>query len=126
MLKKTLAILILISLGLVNFSFVKAQDATITPETIINNLPKVPGTIGDVWTNEVLPILKNMWDKFYSLAGAKIVNWFKTSIQPRIKQEIDIRKPIIKEEFQKEKDEVKQEAPGLLQSLWEKLKALVK
>jgi len=39
---------------------------------------------------------------------------------------VEKRKPIIEEEFKKEKEELKEEVPEVTKSLWEKFKELIK
>jgi len=83
---------------------------------------EVPGMIKTMWQEQVLPIWQkmfnwvktNIWPKFYS--------WFQKEVSP----EIEKRKPLIEEEFEKEKEEVKAELPQVGNSLWEKFKQIIK
>jgi len=85
-------------------------------ETTQKELPRI---LEKIWKEEVLPV----WQKMY--------DWFKeniwSKITPRAKEEIEKRKPVIEEEFKKEKEELlKEEIPKVGKSLWEKFKELIK
>lgn len=82
----------------------------------------LPGAVGRVWKEEVLPVWKKMWDAVKAPAD-KAVTWLQNVWQEflrRVGFEVDTRKPTIKEEFEKEKKELKQEAPKVGKSLWER------
>lgn len=90
---------------------------------------RFPEIIKGIWEGEVLPIWRKMYDKWS--------NWWDYSIQPWLrgiwqkiislfKKEAEEKKPIIEEQFQKEKEEIKKELPGVSKSLWEKFKELLK
>ena len=82
--------------------------------------------IKNFWNNEILPVLK------------KIYNWLKANVWPKIKPlydkllkpEVDKRKPGIGLEAEKEKQEMtqsaKQDLPKAFESLWTKIKTLLK
>jgi len=125
--RKTIAILIISGLFLPVFTFAQLSD--VQPKTVeeAKELGKkalgigekeLPGIIGKIWENEVLPI----WQKMY--------NWFLENIWvkvwPYAEKEIEKRKPLIEEEFEKEKEELKEEAPELGKSLWQRFKDLIK
>ncbi|MFH1401883.1 MAG: hypothetical protein ABIG40_02885 [Parcubacteria group bacterium] len=90
----------------------------------------IPGLIGEVWRNEVLPV----WQKMFDWVKVHIwENWLKSGLKNlwqkvvRIfREEVEQRKPIIEEEFEKEKQELKEEAPQVGKSLWEKFKELIR
>jgi hypothetical protein len=82
----------------------------------------LPGVLKDIWKNEAMPI----WQKMY--------NWFMSNIYPVlkgqydkwIKPEIEKRKPTVNDEFQKEKDEMKESVKDELPSVWQKIKNFFK
>lgn len=86
-----------------------------------NDLPSI---IKNIWQNEVWPVwkkigesIKNFWNVYFQNSWERFKNIFQ--------KEIDTRKPIIEEEFQKEKTELKTEAPTVGKSLWEKIKEII-
>ena len=87
---------------------------------------ELPGILEKVWKEEVLPIWQKMYDWFKANIWPKIESWFKKEVEPRVKEEVEKRKPIIGEEFKKEKEELKGEVPEVTKSLWEKFKELIK
>jgi hypothetical protein len=71
---------------------------------------KVWNFFKNIWDSYIFPFLDNLWHK-------------------TIGKEIEKRKPVIKEEFQKEKEEAKEEIKANLptaKSLWERFKELIK
>ncbi len=78
----------------------------------------LPSILEKSFKTEDLLVWKKMW-------GWLDVNiWFK--IWPKGKSEIEKRRAIIKEEFKKEKKELKTELPQVKKSLWERFKELIK
>ena len=131
--KKGMGILLLISfLSLANASFAEsatAQLPDIQPKTVDEakelgqkaleiGQKELPGIIEKIWKNEALPIWKKMYDWFLMNVWVKV--W------PYAEKEIEKRKPLIGEEFEKEKQELKEEAPGLGKSLWQRFRDLIK
>lgn len=122
----SIIVLSIISLGLVNFVF--AQNPEIPAD--LNQTQKIgegiwktirqtlPDAVKNIWQEQVLPVWQKMLDWFNQKIGFKIKGLFLG--------EIEKRGPIIKDEFQKEKQEVKEEAPKVGQSLWEKFKELIR
>jgi hypothetical protein len=111
--KKT--IVILICLGILSPAFSFAQEL---PENIDEAREmgeraievgerELPGIIQRIWTDEVLPVWQKMYEWFKENIWVKIVAWFE-------------------EEFQAEKEEMKEEVPAVTKSLWEKFKELLK
>lgn len=89
-----------------------------------------PDAIKKVWTDEALPIWKKMfyWAKT-TLWDSWLKSWLediRTNIVNFIKGEVSERKPQVEEEFQKEKQELKQEAPGAAKTIWQKLMELIR
>jgi len=87
---------------------------------------ELPGALGRIWREEVLPIWEKMYNWFLENIWPKISSWFKKEAEPRVKGEIEKRKPILEEEFQKEKEELKEEVPEVSKSLWEKFNELIR
>lgn len=86
----------------------------------------LPGAIKKIWDEEVLPIWEKMYNWFKENIWLKIATFFKNLVQPKIKEEVEKRKPVVEEEFQKEKQEIKGELPDVTKSLWERFKDLIK
>ncbi len=121
-------------LGLILPFFTSAQ---ISPEV------KLPGTFEEIKDaglkalGFIPELLKGIWDGFSGFC-LKVWNFFKniwnSYIFPfldnlwrkTIGKEIKERKPVIEEEFQKEKQEMKKELPAVGKSLWERFKELIK
>jgi hypothetical protein len=129
----TLIILLFIGLILPSFSFVFAQQGVIeAPETFEEAKEMGKGFLGG------LPnIFKEIWQKGSHIAiwmYQKALNIWNSYIFPWLDkyllQKIEKRKPLIEEEFKKEKTEMKEEmkteVPRVGKSLWEKLKDLVR
>jgi len=135
-----IAIILLLGILLPSFSLAQGGDQLQLPENMdeVQELgekaleigkKELPGTIEKVWQEEVLPI----WQKMYDIWS----NWWDNTIQPWLDdiwqkimsllgQEIEKRKPLIEEEFEKEKEELGIEASKIGQSLWERFKELIK
>ena len=126
--KKGVVAILLVSLFSFG-NFAAAQSSLDQPETVeeAKELGKkaleigkkeLPGIIEKIWEQEVLPI----WQKMY--------NWFLENIWaevwPYAEKEIEKRRPLIEEEFEKEKQELREEAPELGKSLWQRFKELIK
>ena len=92
-------------------------------------LKDLPQKIESLWKTEVLPIWKNLWEKgkylYYQYMEPTVNNIFQR-IKLFFGQEIMNRKLIIKEEFNKETQEIKEDIPGVSKSIWEKLLELIK
>jgi len=72
----------------------------------------------------------NVWNFFKNTWNSYIFPFFDNLWQKTLGKEIRERKPVIGEEFQKEKQEAKEEIkaglPDTLKSLWERFKELIK
>ena len=104
-------------------TFGKAKEMALKILKVIKE--KLPAIIAQIWKEEVLPVWQKMYDWFKENIWPKIESWFKKEVQPRAKEEIEKRKPIIKEEFKKAKEETKKEVPEVTKSFWEKFKELI-
>jgi hypothetical protein len=87
-------------------------------------------------------IIKNVWEKDALPIWKKMLNWLQTNIWDNhlkpwlgniwestlriLKIEVSQRKPGVQEEFQNKKQAVRQEAPVLGKSLWQKFQNLIK
>lgn len=126
--KNIIAVLLILGLILPFFSF--AQNQGILPPKDINEVKGIgekalkvfqkdlPGILKETLTEKVFPIWKKMWDWF------DVNIWLK--VWPKGKSELEKRKSIIKEEFKKEKKELKTELPRVEKSLWERFKDLIR
>lgn len=116
--KKVFVLTLLILIPIISFAQPKApkdfEEAKGLGTKFLELMPKVAeeGTkafihqLKKIWNSYVMPALKWLW----SLLGA----------------EVEERKPLIKEELQKEKEEMKQEIPKAGRSIWERFKDLIK
>lgn len=133
MIKKIIVILII---GGVFFSLV-LTDQSLAFQRVQRDreearIPSLLETLKKVWQKEVWP--------FGVKIGREIqgfwLNWFWPKIKEGwvkllnfLNQEIEERRPIIKEELQKEKEEIKEELPKIKEkgaSLWQGFKELFK
>lgn len=127
-------------IGLILPSFSFAQGQTLSPpETteeakkigerfIIESIENLPKMARESWRTDVLPVWQKMWDYFkgfWNLYFAQRVESFWQNIKTNLKIEIEQRKPAIEQEFQKEKQEMKEELPKVSKSLWERFKELI-
>ena len=134
----------IISLLSANFALAQEEPRVTAPETFeeaqelgesfLETIKKdLPGILGKIWREDVLPI----WENMYQIWS----NWWDSFIQPWLQniwykfmallsQEIEKRKPQIEETFEKEKEELKEEireeVPEVGKSFWDKFKELIK
>lgn len=82
-------------------------------QTILEGIPRVLSGVFDqakaFFYKHIYPYLKSAWGKIYYYLG----------------QEVEKRKPSIKQEFQKEVNELKDEAVRGAPSLWQRLQDLI-
>lgn len=135
--KRTIIILILFGFLLPGFYFVQAanQSSPQPPETLKEAeivggkvLKLLPETLKGIW-QEALGIWQTMGKRAKNFSDSYISPWFQNiwrKIQSSFGKEIEERKPIIEEEFKKEKEEMKQEIPKVGKPLWERFKELIK
>lgn len=131
-----------------NLDEVKTQ----TKEFLIQTEKNLGGEIVKTWNDKFMPLWRKMWEKTKDLwlsyiqpKGESIFVQIENFIFPKIQtakeqlfkllgKEIEQRKPLIEEEFQKEKEELSQEikekTSGITESfwgkLWERFKELIK
>jgi len=135
--KKTITILILFELLLPSFYFVQAANQSLPqpPETLKEAeivggkiLKLLPETLKGIW-QEALGIWQTMGKRAKNFSDSYIWPWFQNiwqKIQSSFGKEIEQRKPVIEEEFKKEKEEMKTELPKVGKPLWERFKELIK
>ena len=98
-------------------------------EIIVLTDKELPGIIEQIWRNEVMPIWLGMWNFFRNIWNRHFnprIERIWQRIQELLGREIEKRKPIIEEEIQKEKEQIKKELPQVGQSLWDKLRELIR
>jgi len=152
---KFLIVLVIISLVLPIFSFaqeVVPQEPPIkapgTVEEAIGMLKKasqkvleiIPEAIKEIWHKKVLPVWKKMWDwsknvwenyikkplhDFWYYSFKPKIQSFLQEIKEFLGKEVEEKKPVIKEEFRKEKEEMQEEIPRTTKSLWQRFKDLL-
>ena len=136
--KKTITILILFELLLPSFYFVQAANQSSLPQSpetlkeaeIVGGkiLKLLPETLKGIW-QEALGIWQTMGKRAKNFSDSYIWPWFQNiwqKIQSSFGKEIEERKPVIEEEFKKEKEEMKTELPKVGKPLWERFKELIK
>jgi len=136
--KKTITILILFELLLPSFYFVQAANQSSSPQPpetlkeaeIVGGkiLKLLPETLKGIW-QEALGIWQTMGKRAKNFCDSYIWPWFQNiwqKIQSSFGKEIKQRKPVIEEEFKKEKEEMKTELPKVGKPLWERFKELIK
>jgi len=102
---------------------------------------RMPDIIKRIWREQVIPIWQKMWDWFKNIWKRNIQpsfsNLWYLNLKPRIQstihrvrgiiwQEVEEQKPLIKGEFEKEKEEMKEELPEASKSLWQRFKELIR
>ncbi len=129
--KQFLTLFILFNLVLSGFCF--AQDDIIkAPETFEEaqqmgeqaleiGKRDLPGIIKELWYGKVLPMWQKMYDWTYINIWVKVKNF----LGPRVEKEIEVRKEIVEQEFELEKQEVKKELPGFLDRLWQFIRDVI-
>ena len=104
-------------------------------------LEELPAILKKIWREEALPVWKKMGNWFRNIwenyIKSSLRNFWYSYLKPKIQsflervkeflgKEVEERKPIIEEEFEKEKEELMEELPGVTKSLWERFKALLR
>ncbi len=92
----------------------------------------IPRAIAGIWNNKVIPAWKKMGAWIKTEVWEKRVLPAIQTIADRVKEllgkEVEKRKPIIEQEFEKEKEEfkedIKQGLPDVKASLWDRFQAL--
>ena len=127
------SILSLLIIGLILPSFCFAQEGTIQmPQDMeeaksfsFDILKRLPEAVKDVWQNQALPLWQNMWDwvkNFWNRYIADKVGELWQKFLNLIGKET----PDLEQEFQKEKEEMREDAPRVGKSLWQRFQDLLK
>jgi len=74
---------------------------------------QLPDIIKRLWNEDVMPLWQKMYDWFDLNIGSKFKEVFD--------EEVEKRRPVVEQEYEKEKEEVKEELPIVTQNLWERL-----
>ena len=126
--KKAIILIIFGFLGILLFAPVFAQNAPEIPQ----NLQEAQ-LQGKTAINAIPSILKHLWEEFIGYCRLflgwliRLFNsYMKTPLLNFWNKEVEIRKPGIEREFQKEKQEIKNDIPQTTKTLWEKFKELIK
>jgi len=137
---KVIPVLILIGFLLSNFSLAQQmsqppkapetlEQAKTMGEKVLTGLPRA---LIQPW-QDALRIWSRMFNIFSGWWDSYILPWLKNiwyKISVPFKTEMERKKPIIEEEFEKEKtqmkEEIKTEIPKTTKSLWERFKELLK
>ncbi len=83
-----------------------------------------PDVLKKVWKEALI-----IWDRMLDWVRGNILPWLKgiwNKITGFLAKEVEERKPAVKEEFEKEKEEMKREIPKVSKSLWERFKELIR
>ena len=134
--KKAITILILFGLLLPSFYFVQAANQSPKPPQTLKEaeivggkiLKLLPETLKEIW-QEALEIWQAIKKRVKNFCDSYIWPWFQNiwqKIQFSFGKEIKEKKPIIEEEFKKEKEEMKTEIPKVGKTLWERFKEIIK
>ena len=89
----------------------------------------LPGILEQLWREGVLPVWRKMYQIWSNFWDNTLQPWLRSiwqKIQLMMGQEIEKRKPQVEQEFEKEKEELKTEAPEVGKTLWERFKELIK
>jgi hypothetical protein len=93
-------------------------------------LSEMPGILKEVWQKEVLPVWQGIWDLaeklWNSLIFPSFKGFFAKEIEPRVKKEVEKRRPILEKELQKEQEELKEDLPKISKTIWERFKELIR
>jgi len=132
MIKKIIPILVIFGLFLPSFSFAQVSPEIKIPETLeelkiagLRTLKLLPEFLKSIW-QEFLGFCQKIWNWYKKIWNSYIYPFFYNLWQKTLGKEIKERKPIIEEEFKKEKEELKEEVPKVTKFLWEKFKELIK
>ena len=115
----------------------KAQLSSIqAPETIeeaeefgIQILQALPNSMRETWETQVLPLWTSMWNIAKNIWDATVSSWIQGLWDQALSlfgQEIESRKPLFEQEFQREKEqlvqEIEEKLPESGKTLWGILK----
>lgn len=129
---KILMTLLILGFAFTNLSFAEEisvpenldQAKEMGEQAIKTGFQKLPSILEKIWNESVLPVWKKMFDWFKVNIWLKIKDFFYQIVKPRITEEFEKRKPIIQQDFEEEKEELKEELPKITNDLWQRFKAL--
>jgi len=128
--------ILLITFSLSAVSPVAAQKQVQPPQTIeeaqefgFQILTALPNALKEVWETQALPVWANMWNWTKNIWDTQIFPWVHELWEQLLGifgKEIEQRRPFIEQEFEREKQQLKQEIeekiPGDRKTLWDLLK----
>ena len=125
-----IVILSISSLILPGFSFAAYEGSGVSaPQNIeeaknlgIEILSKLPEAVKNVWQKEALPFWQKMWQwflGFWNNVAWPIIDPWRQKLIDLLSKEVEKRRPAIEEE-------IKETAPVIGNSLWEKFKDLLR
>ena len=106
------------------FGFAQADPKLQVPETledakegVLNVSDKIiaaiPGVIGEIWENEVVPVWKAMWkwvrEEVWQERVKPALETLVDKARSLLGKEVEKRKPLIEQEFEQEKQELKED-----------------
>jgi len=92
-------------------------------------LQQIPQQVTVIWKNEVLPIWSNMWQRgesFYVQYAAPTIKNMLQKAQSIAGQEIKKREPVVRDEFNKETQEMQKDIPIVSKGIWDRFMELIK
>lgn len=129
--KRGLLLLCVLTIGLASCNPVRAQTPVpefSTQESFFSYLKdfilKLPRAIIEGIKGIGQDLFKG-WQSFHTAAAHFWQETLLPAIKNKVKEVVETKKPIIKEEFQKEKEEMKEEIINLYKTIWENLKDIV-
>lgn len=133
---KIVIVLSILSAVLPIYSLVGTEKPMEAPETV-----EEAGSFAGNFINKIPQALNSAWEKAKEIWQGTWVKWWNEYIKPWgndvwreicgfFGKEVEVKKPIIEEEFEKEKQEMKkdlsQETVKQRQNLWEWMKEIIK
>jgi hypothetical protein len=121
--KFSIIILVALSLCTNNFSYAQTlpkdfkEAKEMGEQAIETGKETVPQIVLRSWKEEVLPVWKGMYQWFLVNVWSGV---FKQEVEPRVLEEYERRKAIVREELPKEEQEIREELP----TLWERFMKL--
>lgn len=92
-------------------------------------LTALPSAIQEVWKTQAVPVWQNMWSWIKNIWETQLASWFtelKEQLFGIIGKEIEQKHPLIEEQFEREKQQLKQKLEDKIQrenkTLWNLLK----
>ena len=93
---------------------------------------QLPGEVEEIFNSEAMPVWRNMWAKFGVIWENTITVWIDSIVEKLtslVGRQLDGKGTQLQEEFKKEKaelkEELKNEAEGVVDGIWERFKSLL-